>query len=73
MDDLDKAIRLAAAAVDGTPHDSPSRTISLNTLGMWLGRRYEWTGSTDDLDRAVSAVTAATAAMHQSHEDRAAS
>jgi hypothetical protein len=43
----------------------------LNNLGNWLGRRFERTGSMDDLNRAVDVADMAVNATPQDHPDRA--
>ncbi|KAK3311914.1 hypothetical protein B0H66DRAFT_448391, partial [Apodospora peruviana] len=53
MDDLNRAVDVAAMAVDVTPEDHPNRAIYLNNLGNSLGTRFKRTGSMDDLNRAV--------------------
>jgi hypothetical protein len=41
----------ASVAVDTTPQDHPDRAGRLNNLRNLLGRRFEMTGSMDDLNR----------------------
>ncbi|EUC39771.1 hypothetical protein COCMIDRAFT_110631 [Bipolaris oryzae ATCC 44560] len=41
-------------AVGATPQDHPDRAGHLNNLGIRLGRRFERTGSMDDLNRSIS-------------------
>ncbi|RYP53061.1 hypothetical protein DL770_011005 [Monosporascus sp. CRB-9-2] len=59
-------------AVNATPQDHPDRAGRLNNLGNQLGRRFERTGSMDDLNRAIDVADMAIDATPQDHPDRAA-
>ncbi|KAI0977557.1 hypothetical protein F4678DRAFT_413425 [Xylaria arbuscula] len=54
MDDLNRAVDVANQAVNATPVDHPDRAGRLDNLRSWLGRRFERTGSIDDLNRRLS-------------------
>jgi hypothetical protein len=43
----------------------------LSNLGVMLGRRFEQTGSMDDLNRAVDIVSSVIDATSQNHSDQA--
>lgn len=45
--------------------------LYLNNLGIWLGKRFERTGSMDDLKRAVKVTDMALNSTPQGHPDRA--
>jgi hypothetical protein len=54
------------------PKDHPDRASWLNNLGNGLGRRFEQTGSLDDLNHAVDAANIAVDATPQGHHNRTA-
>ncbi|KAI8649679.1 TPR domain-containing protein [Fusarium keratoplasticum] len=58
-------------AVKATPQDHPNRSTYLNNLGNLLGRRFERTGSMDDLNRAIDVADMAVKATPQDHPNRA--
>ncbi|KAG8413806.1 hypothetical protein J3459_012471 [Metarhizium acridum] len=53
MDDLNRAVDVVNMAVDATPKDHPDRAGRLNILGINLVRRFDRTGSMDDLNCAL--------------------
>ena len=58
-------------AIDITPQESNDLAGRLSNFGAILGRRFERTGSTDDLNRAVEVANIAVDATPQDHPDRA--
>jgi hypothetical protein len=54
VDDLDQAITLKEQAVASTPPDHPDRVERFNSLGSALQRRFERTGSMNDLVQAIT-------------------
>lgn len=48
------AITMKGQAVTSTPDDHPKRAVYLNNLGNALERRFDRTGSTDDLERSIA-------------------
>ncbi|KAJ9412631.1 hypothetical protein QL093DRAFT_2027076, partial [Fusarium oxysporum] len=56
--------------VESTPHVHPDLAARLNNLGNKLGRRYERTGETKDLEEAIQAVRQAVESTPHDHPDR---
>ena len=54
MDDLVRAIATIVLAIELTPVDHPDHATCLNNLGIALRKRFERTGSMEDLDRAIT-------------------
>jgi hypothetical protein len=51
--DLDKAIRAFEALLDDAPAEAADRAAYLDAAGSAYLMRHEWTGDTEDLERAV--------------------
>ena len=54
VDDLHRAVELAATALNLTPDDNPFRPDRLQAKGNALLIRFEHTKSTDDLNQAIA-------------------
>jgi len=69
--DLERALALASAAVEATPHDHPARPTRLNNLGILLGGRFLLDGRGEDARRAVDVLTEAVDLTPEGAADRA--
>ncbi|KAF5976236.1 TPR domain-containing protein [Fusarium bulbicola] len=67
MEDLDRAIEVADAAIDSTPQQYPGRPRYMDNLATRLGMRFGLTGSIDDLSRAIDLVDMAVEATPPNH------
>lgn len=66
---LNEAIEKTELAISIAGEDTPPSL--LNNCGIMLGRRFEQTRSTDDLDKAISVLSGAVDATHQNDPRRA--
>ena len=53
MEDLNEAVEIGERAIEAIEPEHGDRALFLTTVGSYFGRRYEETGSTDDLNRAL--------------------
>jgi len=70
IDELNRAVTWFGQVVASTS-DTKKYTESLNNLGVALQRRYEQTGSMEDLERAIEVLSQATELTSEEHPDYA--
>jgi tetratricopeptide (TPR) repeat protein len=65
------AVQAWERIVEGSPPDHPLQAVMVSNLGLALRSRYQITGETADLDRAIGLDRLAVEAVSDGHPDRA--